>query len=79
MYKNAGREGERKKVGHRIRRREVQRRILLVRGEVEPVVTIEDAANIVYLTIAVIREILVHREIGEVPCLFGAVRTVTTK
>ena len=74
MYEDAGRKGEREKVGHRICRGKVQRRILLVRGEVEPIAAIEDTANIVHLTKAVIRVILVHREIGEVPCLCNAVR-----
>ena len=71
---NAGREGKREKVGHHIRRGKVQRRILLVHGEVELIAAIKDTANIVHLTIVVIRVILVHREIGEVPCLCNAVR-----
>ena len=79
VYENACREGECQQIRDRVGRRKVKLGIVLIRGEVKSVLGIEDAADVVYGSIAVVRVILVYREISEIPCLCGAVRTATMK
>ena len=78
MYEKACQKRESEKIRFRVGRRKIERGILLVRGEVESVLSIEDAADVVCISVAVVRVVLVHREISKIPGVCGAVRTATT-
>ena len=47
VYEKARRKRESEQICYRVGRRKIERRILLVRGEVESVLGIEDAADVV--------------------------------
>ena len=72
VYEKACRKRESEQIRYRVGRRKIERGVLLVRGEVESVLGIEDAADVVYVSVAVVRAVLVHREISEIPGLCGA-------
>ena len=72
VYEKACRKRESEQICYGVGRRKIERGILLVRGEVESVPDIEDAADVVYVTVAIVRAVLIHREISEIPGLCSA-------
>jgi hypothetical protein len=74
MHDDTRAECERNQVGHGVRRREEQRRVIIIRFKVETVVGGEHACDVVDLPEFVIWHITGDGEVGEFPRLEDTVR-----
>lgn len=69
MYENARRQSKGKEVRHCVGGREVKGRVIVIRRLVESILAVQHTAHVVDVAVTVVWVIVIHREIGEVPCV----------
>lgn len=75
VHDDARREGECDQVRHGVRRRQEERRVVVVRDWIEEVVACEHARDVVDLAEPVVGVVVGYGKVGQVPGLSGVRRT----